>query len=183
VIGTIQATEAVKLIIGVGEPLVNRFMIYDALRMRFRELKLRKDPECPACGENPTIQKLIDYEQFCGLTSTAIQDEVSDGVDTTVEELKARLDHQDDVFILDVRETQEYQICRIPGSKLIPLGDLPKRLSELEGHDEMVVHCKSGVRSAKAVRLLREAGFKKAQNLSGGIMAWIEKIDPSLPKY
>ena len=183
VIGTIQATEAVKLIIGVGEPLVNRFMIYDALRMRFRELKLRKDPECPACGENPTIQKLIDYEQFCGLTSTAIQDEVSDGVDTTVEELKARLDHQDDIFILDVRETQEYQICRIPGSKLIPLGDLPKRLSELEGHDEMVVHCKSGVRSAKAVRLLREAGFKKAQNLSGGIMAWIEKIVPSLPKY
>ena len=183
VIGTIQATEAVKLIIGVGEPLVNRFMIYDALRMRFRELKLRKDPECPACGENPTIQKLIDYEQFCGLTSTAIQDEVSDGVDTTVEALKARLDHQDDIFILDVRETEEYQICRIPGSKLIPLGDLPKRLSELEGHDEMVVHCKSGVRSAKAVRLLREAGFKKAQNLSGGIMAWIEKIDPSLPKY
>jgi molybdopterin/thiamine biosynthesis adenylyltransferase/rhodanese-related sulfurtransferase len=183
VIGTIQATEAVKLIIGVGEPLVNRFMIYDALRMHFRELKLRKDPECPVCGENPTIQKLIDYEQFCGLTSTAIQDEVSDGVDTTVEELKARLDHQDDIFILDVRETQEYQICRIPGSKLIPLRDLPKRLSELEGHDEMVVHCKSGVRSAKAVRLLREAGFKKAQNLSGGIMAWIEKIDPSLPKY
>jgi len=183
VIGTIQATEAVKLIIGVGEPLVNRFMIYDALRMRFRELKLRKDPECPACGENPTIQKLIDYEQFCGLTPTAIQDEVSDGVDTTVEELKARLDHQDDIFILDVRETQEYQICQIPGSKLIPLGDLPKRLSELEGHDEMVVHCKSGVRSAKAVRLLREAGFKKAQNLSGGIMAWIERIDPSLPKY
>ena len=183
VIGTIQATEAVKLIIGVGEPLVNRFMIYDALRMHFRELKLRKDPECPVCGENPTIRKLIDYEQFCGLTSTAIQDEVSDGVDTTVEELKARLDHQDDIFILDVRETQEYQICRIPGSKLIPLRDLPKRLSELEGHDEMVVHCKSGVRSAKAVRLLREAGFKKAQNLSGGIMAWIEKIDPSLPKY
>ena len=183
VIGTIQATEAVKLIIGVGEPLVNRFMIYDALRMRFRELKLRKDPECPACGENPTIQQLIDYDQFCGLTPTAIQGEASEGVDATVEELKARLDHQDDIFILDVREPQEYQICQIPGSKLIPLGDLPKRLSELEGHDEMVVHCKSGVRSAKAVRLLREAGFKKAQNLSGGIMAWIERIDPSLPKY
>jgi adenylyltransferase/sulfurtransferase len=183
VIGTIQATEAVKLIIGVGEPLVNRFMIYDALRMRFRELKLRKDPECPVCGENPTIQQLIDYDQFCGLTPTAIQGEASEGVDATVEELKARLDHQDDIFILDVREPQEYQICQIPGSKLIPLGDLPKRLSELEGHDEMVVHCKSGVRSAKAVRLLREAGFKKAQNLSGGIMAWIERIDPSLPKY
>lgn len=183
VIGTIQATEAVKLIIGVGEPLVNRFMIYDALRMRFRELKLQKDPECPVCGENPSIQKLIDYEQFCGLTPMAAQGEASEGVDATVEELKTRLDHQDDIFILDVREPQEYQICQIPGSKLIPLGDLPKRLSELEGHDEMVVHCKSGVRSAKAVRLLREAGFKKAQNLSGGIMAWIERIDPSLPKY
>ncbi len=182
VVGTIQATEAVKLIIGVGEPLINRFMIYDALRMRFRELKLRKDPECPVCGENPTVTELIDYEQFCGIVPAATTDtQASD--DTTVEELKGRLDRQDGVFVLDVREPQEYQICRIPDSTLIPLGDLPQRLTELEGHDDMVVHCKSGVRSAKAVKLLREAGFSKAKNLRGGILAWIDKVDPSLPKY
>ncbi len=180
VIGTIQATEAVKLIIGVGEPLVNRFLIYDALRMRFRELKLRKDPECPVCGEIPTIRELIDYEQFCGITPVAAPSEAGHGADATVEELKARIDRQDDVFILDVREPQEFQICRIPGSTLIPLGELPTRLLELEGHDDMVVHCKSGVRSAKAVKLLRKAGFKRAKNLHGGILAW---IDPSLPKY
>ena len=182
VVGTIQATEAVKLIIGVGEPLINRFMIYDALRMRFRELKLRKDPECPVCGENPTVTELIDYEQFCGIVPAATTDtQASD--DTTVEELKGRLDRQDGVFVLDVREPQEYQICRIPDSTLIPLGDLPQRLTELEGHDDMVVHCKSGVRSAKAVKLLREAGFSKAKNLRGGILAWIDRVDPSLPKY
>ena len=182
VIGTIQATEAVKLIIGVGEPLINRFMIYDALRMRFRELKLQKDPECPVCGENPTVTELIDYEQFCGVVPAATTDaDASD--DTTVEELKGRLDRQDGVFVLDVREPQEYQICRIPSSTLIPLGDLPQRLTELEGHDDMVVHCKSGVRSAKAVKLLREAGFSQAKNLRGGILAWIDKVDPSLPKY
>ena len=182
VVGTIQATEAVKLILGVGEPLINRFLIYDALRMRFRELKLRKDPECPVCGSNPTVRELIDYEQFCGVGAVAV-DEADGGGDTTVEELKARIDRDDDLFILDVREPQEFQICRIPGSTLIPLNDLPSRLPELEGHGEMVVHCKSGVRSAKAVKLLHEAGFKKAQNLRGGILAWIDKIDPSLPKY
>ena len=157
-------------------------MIYDALRMRFRELKLRKDPECPVCGENPTVTELIDYEQFCGIVPAATTDtQASD--DTTVEELKGRLDRQDGVFVLDVREPQEYQICRIPDSTLIPLGDLPQRLTELEGHDDMVVHCKSGVRSAKAVKLLREAGFSKAKNLRGGILAWIDRVDPSLPKY
>ena len=181
VVGTIQATEVVKLIIGVGEPLINRFMIYDALRMRFRELKLRKDPECPVCGENPTVTELIDYEQFCGILPASADAEESD--DTTVEGLKGRLDRQDGVFVLDVREPQEYQICRIPDSTLIPLGDLPQRLSELEGHDDMVVHCKSGARSAKAVKLLREAGFSKAKNLRGGILAWIDRVDPSLPKY
>jgi molybdopterin/thiamine biosynthesis adenylyltransferase/rhodanese-related sulfurtransferase len=181
VVGTIQATEVVKLIIGVGEPLINRFMIYDALRMRFRELKLRKDPECPVCGENPTVTELIDYEQFCGILPASADAEESD--DTTVEDLKGRLDRQDGVFVLDVREPQEYQICRIPDSTLIPLGDLPQRLSELEGHDDMVVHCKSGARSAKAVKLLREAGFSKAKNLRGGILAWIDRVDPSLPKY
>ena len=182
VVGTIQATEAVKLIIGVGEPLINRFMIYDALRMRFRELKLRKDPDCPVCGDNPTVTELIDYEQFCGITPAAPDAEMSND-NATVEQLKARIDRQDGVFILDVREPQEHQICRIPGSTLIPLGELPNRLHELEGHDDMIVHCKSGVRSAKAVKLLREAGFKKAKNLRGGMLRWIDAIDPSLPKY
>ena len=187
VVGTIQATEAVKLILGVGEPLINRFMIYDALRMKFRELKLRRDPECPVCGDAPTVTELIDYEQFCGVApapaaTTSAQDVDADD-DVTVEQLKAGLDAQDDLFVLDVREEPEYQICRIPGSTLIPLGDLPTRLHELEGRDDMVVHCKSGVRSAKAVKLLREAGFKKAKNLRGGILRWIDVIDPSLPKY
>ena len=182
VIGTIQATEALKLIIGTGEPLVNRFMIYDALKMTFRELKLRKDPECPVCGENPTVTELIDYEQFCGIVPAATGDDEAAG-DVRVEQLQARLDRKDDVFLLDVREPQEYQICRIPGSTLIPLGDLPRRLSELEGRADMIVHCKSGVRSAKAVKLLHEAGFKRARNLRGGILAWIDRIDPSLPKY
>ena len=182
VIGTIQATEAVKLIIGIGEALINRFMIYDALRMRFRDLKLKKDPECPVCGENPTITDLIDYEQFCGITPP-VASEISEGNEVTVEDLKARLDANDGVFLLDVREPQEFEICRIPGSTLIPLGGLPHRLTELEGHDDMIVHCKSGVRSAKAVKLLREAGFSKAKNLRGGILAWIDRVDSTLPKY
>ena len=184
VVGTIQATEAVKLIMGAGEPLIGRFLIYDALRMRFRELKLRKDPDCPVCGERPTLTALIDYDQFCGIAppaSAAADPPPSD--DATVEQLKARLDQRDEPFILDVREPQEYQICNIPGSKLIPLGDLPSRLHELEGRGEMIVHCKSGARSAKAVKLLREAGFAQAKNLRGGILRWIDAVDPTLPKY
>ena len=185
VVGTIQATEAVKLIMGVGEPLVGRFLVYDALRMRFRELKLRKDPDCPVCGDNPTVTELIDYEQFCGITPAAPAPEpaAGDADDATVEQLKARLDGRDGVFILDVREPQEYQICAIPGSTLIPLGDLPSRLHELAGRGEMIVHCKSGARSAKAVKLLRDAGFAQAKNLRGGILRWIDAVDPSLPKY
>ncbi|MCY4029908.1 MAG: molybdopterin-synthase adenylyltransferase MoeB [Acidobacteria bacterium] len=190
VIGTIQATEAVKLIIGRGEPLIGRFLVYDALRMRFRELRLRKDPDCPVCGDQPTVTELIDYEQFCGVapaapdTGTAGAGPAADAADeATVEQLKARIDRADGVFILDVREPQEFQICRIPGSTLIPLGELPKRLGELEGRGEMIVHCKSGVRSAKAVKLLREAGFDGARNLRGGILRWIDAVDPSLPKY
>ena len=192
VIGTIQATEAVKLIIGNGEPLIGRFLVYDALRMRFRELKLRRDPDCPVCGDHRTVTELIDYEQFCGVAPAPAPGAESqangDGADNagdeaTVEQLKARIDRADGVFVLDVREPQEFQICRIPGSTLIPLGDLPKRLGELAGRGEMIVHCKSGVRSAKAVKLLREAGFTQAKNLRGGILRWIDAVDPSLPKY
>ena len=185
VVGTIQATEAVKLIIGAGEPLIGRFLIYDALRMRFRELKLRNDPDCPVCGEHRTVTELIDYDQFCGVAPAAAPtaDAPPPSDDATVEQLKARLEGQDAPFILDVREPQEYQICNIPGSTLIPLGELPSRLHELEGCGEMIVHCKSGVRSAKAVKLLREAGFGQAKNLRGGILRWIDVVDPTLPKY
>ena len=185
VVGTIQATETVKLIMGVGEPLIGRFLVYDALRMRFRELKLRKDPDCPVCGDNPTVTELIDYEQFCGIVPAAPAPEPAAGAgdEATVEQLKARIDSGDGVFILDVREPQEYRICSIPGSTLIPLGDLPSRLHELAGRGEMIVHCKSGARSAKAVKLLREAGFAQARNLKGGILRWIDAVDPSLPKY
>ena len=185
VIGTLQATEAIKVMLGIGEPLIGRFLIFDALKMRFRELKLRKDPDCPVCGEHPIVTQLIDYDQFCGITpvapAVAMASEAEDAA--TVEELKTRLDHRESFLLLDVREPQEFEICRIPGSVLIPLGDLPSRLSELAGRDDMIVHCKSGVRSGKAVRLLREAGYSKARNLKGGILAWIDRIDPTLPKY
>lgn len=184
VVGTIQATETVKLIIGVGEPLINRFMIYDALSMKFRELKLRRDPDCPVCGDSPTVTQLIDYEQFCGITSvTQVPDDSSSGDDVTVEELKISIDNNEGIFLLDVRESQEHQICSIPGSVLIPLGELSSRINELSRNEDVVVHCKSGVRSAKAVKILRDAGFKKAKNLSGGILRWIDVVDPSLPKY
>ena len=186
VVGTLQATEAIKLILGVGESLVGRFLLFDALKLRFRELKVRKDPDCPVCGEHPTVTQLIDYEQFCGITQTATAAATSsteDADEATVEELKTRLDRHESFLLLDVREPQEFEICRIPGSVLIPLGDLPSRLFELEGRDDMIVHCKSGVRSGKAVKLLREAGYSKARNLKGGILAWINRIDPTLPKY
>jgi adenylyltransferase/sulfurtransferase len=185
VVGTLQATEAVKLILGVGESLVGRFLLFDALKMQFRELKVRKDPDCPVCGEHPTVTELIDYEQFCGVTPAAPAPAVTPGADdeATVEELKTRLDRQEPFLLLDVREPQEFEICRIPGSVLIPLSELPSRFSELEGHEDMIVHCKSGVRSGKAIRLLKDAGFGRARNLKGGILAWIDRIDSTLPKY
>ena len=185
VVGTLQATEAIKLILGAGESLVGRFLLFDALKMRFRELKVRKDPDCPVCGEHPTVTQLIDYEQFCGVTPATPAAATTPGAqdEAMVEELQTRLDRQESFLLLDVREPQEFEICRIPGSVLIPLGDLPARLSELEGRDDMIVHCKSGARSGKAVRLLREAGYGRARNLKGGILAWIDRIDPTLPKY
>jgi sulfur-carrier protein adenylyltransferase/sulfurtransferase len=183
-IGIIQATETVKLIMGIGEPLIGRFLIYDALRMRFRELKLRKDPDCPVCGTHPTVKQLIDYEQFCGIRPAAPEPVgVNSATEITAVELKRRLDRGDTVKIVDVREPNEYQINRIPGSQLIPLGDIPKRYEELDPNEEIVVQCKSGVRSGKAADFLRSVGFKRVLNLKGGILDWVDKVDPSQPKY
>ena len=187
IIGVIQATEAIKLITGIGEPLIGRFLIYDALKMRFRELKLRKDPDCPVCGTHPTVTKLIDYEQFCGIRpEPAAAQQAGAAVnewETTSVDLKKRLDAGDDVFILDVREPNEYQICKIPGSVLIPLGELPRRYAELPKDKDIVAHCKMGGRSAKAAEFLQSVGFKRVKNLRGGILDWIDKVDPSQPKY
>jgi sulfur-carrier protein adenylyltransferase/sulfurtransferase len=183
VIGTIQATESIKLILGAGSTLIGRLLLYDAWGMRFRELKLRRDPACPVCGDHPTIKQLIDYEEFCGVSPASTA--APSVPETTVEELKARIDAKAPIYLLDVREPHEYQIARIPGSTLIPLGQLGSRYGELppasEGR-EIIVHCKSGVRSAKAVNLLKEHGIE-ARNLKGGILAWIDKIDPTLAKY
>jgi adenylyltransferase/sulfurtransferase len=187
VIGVIQATEAIKLILGIGEPLIGRFLIYDALKMRFRELKLRKDPDCPVCGTHPTVTKLIDYEQFCGIrpepAATPSTGAAVNEWETTSVDLKKRIDAGDDVFILDVREPNEYQICKIPGSVLIPLGELPRRYAELPKDKDIVAHCKMGGRSAKAMEFLQTVGFKRVKNLKGGILDWIDKVDPSQPKY
>jgi adenylyltransferase/sulfurtransferase len=182
-VGCIQATEAVKLILGKGEPLIGRLLLYDALQMRFREFKVRRNPKCPMCGDQPTITKLIDYEQFCGIRGEEAPAPVATEGETTVEALKARLDRGDKVFILDVRNPEEYQICRIAGSTLLPLPELPRRFGELDKDREMVVHCKSGMRSAKAIQFLRQQGFAKLQNLKGGILAWAERIDRTMPKY
>ncbi|HYP15000.1 MAG TPA: molybdopterin-synthase adenylyltransferase MoeB [Bryobacteraceae bacterium] len=180
-IGIMQATEAVKLILGTGEPLVGRLVMYDALAMRFRELRLRRNPECPVCGDNPTIKELIDYYEFCGVPH---QEEAPVELTSDIEptEVKEKQDRGDKFTLIDVREPHEYQICSIPGAKLIPLGELPKRVNELDTADEIVAHCKSGMRSAKAVDFLRQAGFK-ARNMKGGILAWSDKVDPSVPKY
>jgi len=186
IIGVIQATESVKLIAGIGEPLIGRFLIYDALRMHFRELKLRKDPDCPVCGTHPTVKKLIDYEQFCGLrpaASEAAPVNASNALEITAVELKQRLDRGDKLRIIDVREPNEWQINRIPGAQLIPLGEIPRRYAELDPEEEFVMQCKIGGRSAKAADFLRSVGFKRVLNLRGGILEWIDKVDPTLPKY
>jgi molybdopterin/thiamine biosynthesis adenylyltransferase/rhodanese-related sulfurtransferase/molybdopterin converting factor small subunit len=184
VIGIIQATEAIKLVLGAGQPLVGRLLLYDALQMRFRELKLRRDPDCPVCGDHPTIKALVDYEAFCGITPAQTQPAAASGVpEVTAEELKKQLDRGENVFVLDVREPNEYQICKIAGSKLIPLGDLPARVGELDRDRDLVVHCKMGGRSAKAVALLQERGFTRVRNLKGGILAWIDRVDPTQSKY
>jgi sulfur-carrier protein adenylyltransferase/sulfurtransferase len=181
-IGLIQATETVKLILGIGEPLVGRLLLYDALAMRFRELKLRRNPECPVCGDHPTIRELIDYQEFCGIPNQPHEPVAAEG-DIDPVEVKAKIDRGDRFVLIDVREQHEYQICNIPYATLIPLGDLPKRVNELDSADEIVAHCKSGMRSAKAVDFLKQAGFRKVRNMKGGILAWSDKVDPSVPKY
>jgi len=180
-VGVIQATEAIKLILGKGEPLISRLLLIDALGMKFRELKLRKNPDCPVCGTHPTVTRLIDYNEFCGIRGeeTPVTSNVPE---MQVEELKRTLDAGEDIFVLDVREPHEYQICNI-GGQLIPLGDLPKRVHELDSSREIVAHCRSGVRSAKAVDFLRQAGFRKVRNLAGGILAWADRVDSKMPKY
>lgn len=184
VMGCIQATEAIKLILGIGSPLIGRLMLYDALAMQFRELKLQRDPACPVCGDDASIKELIDYEQFCGVRGEEpAEPAIESQWETTVEEVKARLDRGEDFDILDVRTPQEWDICHIEGARLIPVDELPARVHELDSAREMVVHCKMGARGARAVEFLRGAGFRKIKNLRGGIADWARKIDASMPTY
>ncbi|MDQ5825929.1 MAG: molybdopterin-synthase adenylyltransferase MoeB [Chloroflexota bacterium] len=180
-IGTIQATETIKLLLGIGEPLIGRLMLYNALDMRFREVRLRKDPECPVCGENPTVTELIDYQVFCGINPQAERGETD--FDISPRDLKARLDAGQKLVLLDVREPHEWSIAHLEGAKLIPVNQVTAHVHELSTADEMVVYCKGGTRSARAVNELRQLGFRKLWNLRGGINAWAEEVDPSLPRY
>ena len=181
-LGVVQATETIKLILGAGEPLIGRLLLVDALSMRFRELKLKKNPDCVLCGANPTITKLVDYEAFCGVTLDA--EAPGNGVpEIAVEDFKSMRDRGEDFVLVDVREPHELQICAFPESVRIPLGDLPENLNRLSTADEIVVLCKSGARSARAVQLLRQAGFRKVRNLAGGINRWAEVVDPTMPRY
>jgi adenylyltransferase/sulfurtransferase len=180
VIGTIQATEAIKLILGRGNPLIGRLLLYDALGMTFDEVKLRKNPRCPVCGENPTVTELIDYVQFCGLDPAEALEPIWE---ITAMELKEKLDNGNSVVLLDVREPHEWEISLLEGALLIPQNDLPARLSELDSTDEIVVYCQTGIRSARAVNLLRDAGFRRLKHLRGGINGWARTVDPSMPQY
>ncbi len=186
VIGVIQATEVVKLVLGKGEPLIGRLMLYDALKMTFREVKFRKNPKCPVCGEDPTITELVDYDAFCGITRG--QEAKTNGAGVAIQEisakeLKAKMDRKEKFTLIDVREPNEWDICRIPGAKLIPLGTVAERVSELDSADEIVVNCHFGGRSAKACDLLQKIGFKKVKNLAGGIDAWSQDVDSSVARY
>jgi sulfur-carrier protein adenylyltransferase/sulfurtransferase len=182
IVGSIQAMETIKLIIGRGRTLMGRLLLFDALEMSFREFKLRKNPSCPICGEHRTIHNLIDYYEFCGMRGEEAAAPDLKVPEIAPRELKVRLDRGDDVFILDVREPHEYQICNLKGH-LLPLGELPRRVHELDSSREIVAHCRSGKRSAEAVDFLRRAGFRKIRNLKGGILAWSDEVDPTMPKY
>ncbi len=187
IIGTIQATEAIKIIIGKGETLVGRLLLFNALKMQFREMKLRKDDNCPICGKHPTITKLIDYEEFCGLTrgetSQVEEKKMDSSVEITATELKELWDKNKKLKVVDVRNPEEYEICRIEGATLIPLSEIDSRLGELNKNDEIVLHCHHGMRSMRALEILQKAGFKNLKSLSGGIDAWSAEIDPSIPRY
>ncbi len=186
VIGVIQATEVVKLLLGKGDLLIGRLLLYDALKMSFREVKFRRNPKCPVCGDDPTIKELIDYDAFCGVSRG--EETKTDGAkmgikEITAKELKTKIDRREKFVLIDVREPNEFEINKIPGAKLIPLGSLPERVSELDSADEIVLHCHFGGRSAKACELLQKIGFKKVKNLAGGIDAWSQDVDPSCPRY
>ncbi|MGB2910773.1 MAG: ThiF family adenylyltransferase, partial [Anaerolineales bacterium] len=183
-IGTIQATEALKILLGIGEPLIGRLLLYNALDMSFDFVKLRKNPQCKVCGLDPEVTELIDYEEFCGVPGYDLEKgSVGGDWDITAEQLADKLEHGDQIRLLDVREPHELEISHLDGATVIPLGQLAARLSELDSAEEMVVLCKSGTRSARALELLVSAGFRKVKNLEGGINAWAEEIDPSLPIY
>jgi adenylyltransferase/sulfurtransferase len=187
IMGTIQATEVIKQILGIGEPLIGRLLLFNALDLRITEVYPQKDPNCPICGENPTIHELIDYEQFCGLpigSEEALLEDLGDEWEISPRALQTRLeDRNNKLTIIDVRQLHEWDICHLPGTKLIPENDLPARMHELDSADEFVIYCRMGVRSARALKLLREAGFKKIKNLTGGIRSWADEVDPSMPKY
>jgi len=184
--GTIQATEVIKLLLGIGEPLIGRLLLFDALEMSFRTLKVRKNPDCPVCGDHPTVTELIDYEEFCGIPGQPVHVSAEEGVpEVSVHELKSRRDSGAAPFLLDVRKPFENDIATMDADQLIPHDQLANRLADLKAgpDDEIVVHCRSGVRSAQAVEVLQDAGYKRAYNLAGGILAWSREIDPSVPQY
>ena len=183
VIGVIQATEVVKLALGIGEPLVGRLLLYDALEMQFREMKIRRDPACPVCGESPTVKELIDYDQFCGVPDLEERQRVDAEWEIEPTELRARLDNGNDVYLLDVRNPDEFAICRIDGAKLIPLPQLLEGMHQLDSARDIAVYCHSGIRSAQAVNFLRSIGFRRVKNLRGGIDAWSREVDSSVPRY
>jgi adenylyltransferase/sulfurtransferase len=183
-IGSIQVNEAIKVITGIGDPLVGRLMIYDALEMNYRSVKVRKDPECPVCGKNPTITELIDYEAFCGAVSEEAQEAVQ-GSTITAKDLKNMMDNDENIFVVDVREPNEYEIVSIPGATLIPKGEFLSgaALEKLPQDKRIVLHCKSGARSAEALAVVKDAGFSDAVHVGGGVLAWVNQVDPSLPTY
>ena len=184
IIGCLQANEAIKLILGIGNPLIGRLMLFNALKMQFRELRLQKDPSCPICGEHTTITELIDYEEFCGIRGEEAPPQEVDKMDEiSVTELKARMDAGEKLTVIDVREPYEFAIARIPGTKLIPLGQIAERSGELDANSEIILHCRSGKRSADALNQLKAKGFKNLKNVTGGITAWSNEVDPSVPKY
>jgi adenylyltransferase/sulfurtransferase len=183
IIGLIQATEAIKLILGQGETMVGRLLLYDALAMKFRQVKLKKNPECPVCGTNPTVTELIDYNEFCGVPKASAEEENNESMEISAIEVKERMDKGDEFLLIDVRETQEYEICNIEGAKLIPLSEFEARFPEIPQDADIVIHCKMGGRSMNAQHFLLSKGYDKVLNMTGGITAWSHEVDPSVPTY